>query len=138
MKPQPSVFLSIAAGLMAAQLPLSGADAPAVPAPSKPVTYAADVKPVLDAACAKCHSAERPKAGLSLDSLEGVLQGGKKRKLVQPGNSADSRLIKIVESIAAAAADPDGKTKALHKRGPKPLSPEQIALLKNWIDQGAK
>ena len=117
------------------QLPTTAADA--APAEVKKVTYT-EVKPIIDASCVKCHNAEKARAGLHLDTLEGVLQGSKKRKLVEPNNSANSRLIRIVESIAAAAKDPEGKTKALHKRGPTPLTPEQITLLKTWIDQGAK
>jgi cytochrome c553 len=138
MKSHPRILAAIATGLFVAHLPLSGADTPAASNASKKITYAADTKPIIDAACAKCHNAEKPKAGLRMDSLEGVLKGSKKRKMVDPGKSANSRLIKIVESIAASANDPAGKTTALHKKGPKPLSPEQITLLKSWIDQGAK
>ena len=138
MKSQPRILAAIATGLFVAHLPLSGADTHAASNESKKVTYAADVKPIIDAACAKCHNAEKARAGLRMDSLEDVLQGTKKRKLVEPGKSADSRLIKIVESVAAAANDPEGKAKSLHKKGPKPLTPEEITLLKTWIDQGAK
>jgi len=138
MKSQPKIVAAIATGLFVAHLPLSGADAPAASSEAKKITYAADTKPIFDATCAKCHNAEKARAGLRMDSLEGVLQGTKKRKLVDPGKSAGSLLIKIVESIAASANDPEGKAKSLHKKGPKPLTPEQITLLKSWIDQGAR
>jgi hypothetical protein len=121
-----------------ANVPARAADEAAAPAVPRQFTYAADAKPILDVACAKCHGGEKAKAGVHMDSLEGVLHAGKRRKLVEPGNSNGSQLIKIVESIAAAAKDPEGKTRALHKRGPKPLTAEQITLLKSWIDQGAK
>ena len=138
MKSQPRILAVIATGIFVTHLPLSGADAPAASNASNTITYAAEMKPILDAACAKCHNAEKARAGLRMDSLEGVLQGTKKRKLVDPGKSANSRLIKIVESIALAANDPEGKAPSLHKKGPKPLTPEQITQLKSWIDQGAK
>ena len=138
MKSQSGILATIATGLFVAHLPLSGADTPAASNEARKVTYAADMKPIIDDACAKCHNAEKAKAGLRMDSLEGVLQGTKKRKLVEPGKSAGSRLIQIVESVAAAANDPKGETKSLHKKGPKPLTPEQITQLKSWIDQGAK
>lgn len=138
MKSLPGILAAIATCCFVAHLPLSGADAPAVPDRSGQVTYQAGMKPVFDAKCTKCHNAEKAKAGLRMDSLEGVLQGTKKHKLVEPGKSADSRLVKIVESIAAAANDPQGKTKSLHKKGSKPFTQDQIVMLKSWIDQGAK
>lgn len=138
MKTNRIAIAAIATGLVVAMQPARGADEPAARDVPKNPTYATDVKAILDANCASCHNAKKAKAGLQMDSLEGVLKGAKKRKMVEPGKSAESRLIKIVESIAAAAKDPDGKTKSLHKKGPKPLTPEQISLLKSWIDQGAK
>jgi mono/diheme cytochrome c family protein len=41
------------------------------------VTYATDIKPIFDQSCVKCHSGDKPKAKLKLDTLEGVLKGGK-------------------------------------------------------------
>lgn len=137
MKTNRSVIVAIATSLMAVILPTRGADEPAAPDAAKKVTYATDMKPLFDKTCASCHNAQKAKAGLQMDSLAGVLKGTKKRKLVEPGKSADSRLVALVESIAAAAKDSDGKTKSLHKKGPKPLTPEQISQLKTWIDQGA-
>src|SRR5574340_643548 len=46
------------------------------------VTYAADIKPVFDAACTKCHGEQKPKGHLRLDSLEGALKGGEDGKVV--------------------------------------------------------
>ncbi|MCX6877495.1 MAG: hypothetical protein NTW21_27350 [Verrucomicrobia bacterium] len=138
MKTNRVILAAIATGFLTAIQPLFGAAQAAAQGDPKPVTYANDVKPILDATCATCHNAGKPKAGLQMDSLEGVLKGTKKRQLVAPGKSADSRLVQLVESVAAAAKDPDGQTRALHKKGVKPLTPEQISQLKAWIDQGAK
>src|ERR1017187_9895501 len=41
------------------------------------LTYATDIKPIFDANCVKCHSGDKPKAHLKLDTLEGVLKGNK-------------------------------------------------------------
>src|SRR4051812_27658514 len=53
------------------------------------VTYEKDIKPILQASCFRCHGAERPKSGLRLDSLEGVMKGGDGGKIVVPGKSKE-------------------------------------------------
>ena len=101
----------------------------------KDVTYASDIKAILDKSCVKCHSGEKPKAKLSLDTLEGALKGGK-GKLIVPGKSAESPL---VLNIAHLAKDQDKWMPPLHnKANIEPLTAEQIGLIRAWIDQGAK
>jgi mono/diheme cytochrome c family protein len=100
------------------------------------VTYASDIKVILDASCAKCHSGNRPKGRLKLDTLADALKGGKDGKILKPGDSADSF---VVKAVAHLTADHDSWMPPLNNRaGIKPLTPEQIGLLRAWIDQGAK
>ncbi|MGD0350365.1 MAG: c-type cytochrome domain-containing protein [Verrucomicrobiota bacterium] len=107
------------------------------PASTKPgVTYATDIKPLLDASCVKCHSGDKPKARLKLDSLENVLKGGKDGKVIIAGDSAKSPL---VLSAAHLTGDKDlwMPPKKFENKF-RPLTPEQIGLVRAWIDQGAK
>ncbi len=100
------------------------------------VTYAADIKPIFDHSCTKCHSGDKPKGHLKLDSLEGVLKGGKEGKVIVLGDSAKSPL---VLRVAHATKDDHEWMPPLHNRANiGPLTPEQIGLLRAWIDQGAK
>lgn len=102
----------------------------------KDVTYATDIKPIFDANCAKCHSGERAKAKLHMDTLEGVLKGTKMGKIVTTGDSAKSF---IVKSIAHATGEKDEWMPPVpNKAGAKTLTPEEIGLVRAWIDQGAK
>ena len=48
------------------------------------------------ASCVRCHGAERPKAQLRLDTLEGVLKGTKQGPVVTAGDSANSLLVKAI------------------------------------------
>ena len=100
------------------------------------VTYATDMKPLFDASCVKCHSGDKPKAHLLMDSLEGVLKGTKHGKILTPGDSANSVIIK---AVAHLTRDPEGWMPPPNNRaGIKPLTPAQIGLIRAWIDQGAK
>src|SRR5689334_9355864 len=65
----------------------------------KGVTYAKDIKPIFEKSCVKCHGAEKPKAKLRLDSLEGSLKGSENGKVIEPGKSADSVLVHNVAHV---------------------------------------
>jgi mono/diheme cytochrome c family protein len=116
-------------------LAANAADLP--PAATKTgVTYATDIKPIFDANCAKCHSGDRAKAKLHMDTLEGVLKGTKMGKIVNAGDSANSFLVK---SVAHATAERDEWMPPVpNKAGAKTLTPAEIGLVRAWIDQGAK
>ena len=173
-------------------------------AKTKGVSYSADIKPLFEASCTRCHGAERPKAGLRLDSLDGVLKGSKDEKVVIPGDSAKSPLVHAVARLDPEKAmppaprqgrfgrpgggpggpgggpgpgaqggpgwqggrgdqggpppggpgpGPDGPGHGPGGEGrpggfggppggfgppPKPLTAEQVGLVRAWIDQGAK
>src|SRR5260370_13547710 len=54
------------------------------PASATGVTYAKDIKPILDKSCIKCHGSEKQKGKLRLDSLEAALKCGEDGKVVLP------------------------------------------------------
>jgi mono/diheme cytochrome c family protein len=100
------------------------------------VTYDADIKPIFQASCIKCHNSagpKKPKAGLALDTLAGVLKGSRDGTVITVGNSAHSDL---VLSVAHMGDDPD--TFMPKGKNAKMLTPDQIGLIRAWIDQGAK
>jgi hypothetical protein len=81
------------------------------PADKKDLTYAKDIRPLFEASCFRCHGDQRPKAGLRLNSLEGVLKGSEDGKVVLPENSKGSPLV-------VAVAQLDDETAMPPKRGP--------------------
>ena len=102
---------------------------------AKGLTYAKDVKPIFDKSCIKCHGEEKQKAKLRLDSLEAALKGGEDGKVVLPGKSAESIL---VHNIAHVGDEDDYMPPPDNKDKIPPLTPEQIGIIRAWIDQGAK
>ena len=83
----------------------------------------------------KCHGGPKPKAHLRLDTLQGALKGSEDGKVLVPGNSAKSRL---VVNVAQLGAEDEYMPPPNNKMKIPPLTPEQISLIRAWIDQGAK
>ena len=130
------ILLTLVTGLATATAALAAA-AKLPPASTQPgITYATDIKPIFDESCVKCHHGNRAKAGLHMDSLEGVLKGTKHGKVIIPGQPDKSWLVKAVGHQTRDHHDwmPPLKNKA----GIKPLTPDQISLILGWINQGAK
>jgi hypothetical protein len=99
------------------------------------VTFDTDIKPIFTTACMPCHSStgpKKPKAGLALDTLAGTLKGSRDGAVIKAGDSAHSDLVLSVAHIG----DPDSFMPK--GKNPKPLTPDQIGLIRAWIDQGAK
>ena len=99
------------------------------------VTYATDIKPIFDQSCVKCHSGEKPKGKLRMDTLDNILKGGSDGKVVEPGNSAASIL---VHNISHVGDEDDYMPPPNNKAGIGPLTKDQISLIRAWIEQGAK
>jgi cytochrome c5 len=102
------------------------------------VTYDKDIKPIFDKNCVKCHHGEKARAKLSLDSAAGAIKGGKEGPDIIVGKSGESGL---VFAVAHVGDDDDfmPPTKKM-KDGTTltPLTPEQVGLIRAWIDQGCK
>lgn len=95
----------------------------------EPVVYEKEIEPILQAKCTVCHSGNQLKGKFDAGSYAGVMKGGAKGPVVIPGKSADSPLIHYI-----------GKTQKpfMPPKDEEPLTPQELALIKLWIDQGAK
>ncbi len=88
------------------------------------VSFAADIMPLIESRCINCHGGERTQEGLDMKTHASIMAGSENGPVVTPGNSANSSLAQMVV---------EGK---MPKRGPK-LTPDQVQLLVDWINQGA-
>jgi cytochrome c553 len=89
--------------------------------------FSEQVRPVLLDQCVKCHGGEKIKGGLDLTTRDGLLHPGDDGPAIIPGNSRDSRLIKLIKH----AEEPH-----MPSKGAK-LPEEAIAKIAGWIDAGA-
>jgi len=118
-------------GMVAANLVLERASSAELPPPAdREVDFEKDIRPIFAIACLDCHEGESAKKQLRLDTVVGILRGGDSGEpLFMRGSSADSLLVKRL-----VADNP----KELMPAESDPLTPEQIGLVRKWIDSGAK
>src|SRR5262245_65908463 len=94
----------------------------------RPVDYARDIKPVLQARCFACHGALKQNAKLRLDSGDLIRKGGSSGPAVIPGKPADSPLIRrVTHPDEESRMPPEGQ----------PLTADQVKTFQAWIKQGA-
>ena len=84
------------------------------------------VAPILERHCVRCHNDEDHKGGLSLATNQATRQGGDSGTALVPTKPADSLLLQHVE----------GDKPEMPKNAP-PLTKDQVATLRNWIQAGA-
>jgi hypothetical protein len=89
--------------------------------------FAHDIAPLIRKHCGECHTGDQKKGSLSLNTRETLLKGGESGPAVVAGKSGKSELLARVTS--------DDQDLRMPPEGPQ-LPPEQVALLKNWIDAG--
>ena len=98
------------------------------PAATNQIDFVRDIKPILDQSCLKCHGPERPKSNFRIDARAEALKGGENGVDIIPGQSGKSPLIHYVARLVEdMEMPPAGKG--------EPLTPEQVGLLRAWIDQ---
>ncbi len=114
--------------LSARAVPVAAADAP-----TKPVDFNREVRPILSDTCFTCHGPDEKHrmANMRLDETAGLFVDRGGYKIIVPGNAAQSKLYQKISSHEKSFRMPpvySGRT----------LTDKQIEVIKQWIDQGAK
>ncbi len=86
--------------------------------------FESDIRPILAAKCFECHGRSKLQAKLDLRTFYSILRGGKSGSAIMLGSSEQSLLVEKVSSGAMPLGD-------------EKLSPEEVQLIRLWIDQGA-
>src|SRR5436190_9175717 len=91
------------------------------PASKSKVDFARDIEPLLARRCFVCHGPQQQMSGLRLDQKDAAL------KVIKAGDSANSKLVRMVAGVAGKFMPPVGAR----------LTANEVGLLRAWIDQGA-
>lgn len=98
----------------------------------RPVDYAQDIAPVLEANCVACHNIAIDEGDLSLEDVPAMLKGGGRGPAIVPAKPDESLLL----AVASHRRDPlmpppENDVEA------KPLTPRELGLIRQWILEGA-
>ena len=124
-----AVFLSasVLCSLLFAQDPID----PVTDSPSKRVSYVKGVRPILQANCWGCHQAAKAQGDYLMTEFDSLVSGGESGDAaVVPGKPDESHLVQLV------TPDENGEAEMPHDA--KPLSNEEVALIRQWIIEGAE
>jgi ankyrin repeat protein len=93
------------------------------------VDFGRDVQPILRQQCYGCHGPTQQMNGFRLDRRRDAMRGGTTSPgIIRPGNSEASLMFfRIAGNLAGPQMPPTGA-----------LRPEQIGIIKAWLDQGAE
>jgi len=93
------------------------------------VSYARQVRPILQANCLGCHQPAKRSGRYLMTEHESLLAGGESgMAAIEPGEPDSSYLIELIT--------PEGGTAEMPPEG-DPLSETQIETIRRWIEQGA-
>ncbi len=106
-----------------------------VPAATRAVGFAQDIEPLFARSCLGCHGEKKPKSNFALTSRAALIRGGDSElPAILPGASHDSPVVRFAAGVVLEMEMPPLDSRDEYP----PLSKEEIALLRAWIDQGAK
>ena len=97
-----------------------------------PVSYLLEVSEILFDKCIGCHSSALAENELNLEEFAGLMTGGKSGPAIVPGKADESLLFLLAAHRKAPVMPPKDEPNAT------PMTPEELGVLKTWIDAGAK
>jgi hypothetical protein len=92
------------------------------------IDYQRDIHAILAAHCLACHNAEKRSGGLSLGTYSDIISGGRSGAAIKPSRSGESLLVRRIL----------GEVPPAMPLGGDPLTGNEVATLRQWIDEGAR
>jgi len=124
------VLCAVLAGAVALAVLLAAPQAARAQAAKGPLSFINDVAPILKENCFACHDAKKRKGKLDMTTYETLRKGGDHDDPVVPGKPDESYAIDLLNATDASRMPPKDSGEALPK--------EKIALIEQWVKEGAK
>lgn len=104
--------------------------ATAFPASATSPDFVAEIQPILERNCVRCHNADKTKGGLRMDTYDLIMEGGDTADAIVPGDPAASEIMVRLHlrPIDEGVMPDEGRA----------LEPAEVALLDAWVKAGAK
>ena len=136
--PRPVLAVGVTGGMLAFSMSVAFS-APQKPAAPKPaaaaatavpgkISYETQIQPLLAKKCGACHANGTRLGSFQIDNREALITGGQTHPAVIPGKGTESFLVRLVGGQIPG--------KIMPAKGPR-LTPAEVRLLSDWIDQGA-
>ncbi len=100
---------------------------------TEPVDFEKEILPILRKSCLACHNATGAENELILETPQTIQQGGSGGPAVVPTKSLESLLLLVAAHLEEPVMPPVD-----NDQGAKPLTPDELGLIKKWIDEGAE
>lgn len=97
------------------------------------VDFGKEVLPILRRKCLACHNSTEAESELILETPQAMIKGGSLGAGVVPGKGLESLVLQVAAHQEEPFMPPEDNDVQAEK-----LTPEELGLLKLWIDQGAK
>ncbi len=114
---------------------MGAADKPKDPAAaekpiSERVVFTSTVAPILEAKCYSCHSEEKQKGKLRLDTYEAIVKGGSEGATIVPGDAKKSTLVARIHL-------PKEDEEHMPPKEKPQIEQHELEIMEWWIAQGA-
>jgi DNA-binding beta-propeller fold protein YncE len=100
------------------------------------ISFINHVAPILKENCYACHDSRRRSGKLAMNSYARLRQGGSNDDPIVPGKPDESLLIELLTTDSSKRMPPPPRDRVSPKEGALPAA--KIAVIKRWIEQGAK
>lgn len=126
------LFLTFPCGIRAEESDPPVVEPDPIPALKRTVDFEKEILPIFKRNCLACHNVTDTKGDLVLETPATIRNGGENGPVVELGKGMESLLLRSAARMEKPYMPPKN-----NKAGAERLTPDELSLLRTWIDNGA-